>query len=469
MFRLVPALLTLTLAGCQLAPDYQPPPLPVPASYPKFETASEAPGFVAAILPWERFFADPQLQALIRQALRHNRDLQAAVYRIEEARGLYRVQNADRFPSLGIGAEATRGRFNLGAAQSAVGRSAGITETYSVNANVSVFELDFWGRVRNLSTAARAQYFATIEAQKAFRLSLIRDVASTYLALREAVERIDLAKATVRSRREGLRIAKVRLDAGITSALDYSQAEALLTQAETQLASIMLSRAESENLLTVLSGGPPPAPHADPLPLAAQSNPPALTAGLPSQLLVNRPDIVAAEQRLKAAKANIGVARAAFFPQLSLTGSFGYASTELDNLISSDNETWSVGPGITLPIFDFGRNRGNLTVAKARDNIAIAEYERTIQTAFREVADALAGRRYLAQQVDAQQRNTQTLQRVVDLARKRYREGVVSYIEVLDAERSLFEAEQALIQVRRAEVQNLVDLYVALGGGTLVE
>ena len=184
---------------------------------------------------------------------------------------------------------------------------------------------------------------------------------------------------------------------------------------------------------------------------------------------MNRPDILAAEQRLIAAKANIGVARAAFFPQVSLIGSFGYASSEFSNLISSSNETWSIGPSITLPIFDFGRNRGNLTVAQARDNIAIAEYESTIQTAFNEVADALAGRRYLADQVDAQQRNTDTLQRVVNLARKRYQEGVVNYIEVLDAERSLFEAEQALIQTRRAEVQNLVNLYVALGGGTLEE
>lgn len=463
MHKLTPGLLLLALAGCQLAPDYQRPESPVPLAYPHAQVLDGQRRFIAAELPWQSFFADPQLQVLIRQALVYNRDLQASVYRIEETRGLYRVQHAARFPSLGIGADASRGRVNQGIAP------AGVSETYSVNAAVSAFELDFWGRVGNLSTAARAEYFATIEARQAFRLSLIRDVASTYLGLREAVERIALAEATVISRRDGLRIAKVRLDAGITSALDFNQAEALLTQAETQLASIMLTRAETQNLLAVLTGGGVAEPLPEPLSLEQQSNPPALDAGLPSSLLVNRPDILAAEQRLIAAKANIGVARAAFFPQVSLIGRFGYASSEFSNLISSSNETWSIGPSISLPIFDFGRNRGNLTVAQARDNIAIANYERTIQTAFNEVADALAGRRYLAAQVNAQQRNTETLQRVVELARKRYQEGVVNYIEVLDAERSLFDAEQAFIQIRRAEVQNLVDLYVALGGGSLEE
>lgn len=469
MHKRTACLFALILTGCQLAPEYQRPESPVPVSYPDGEALTDERHFVAAELPWQAFFADPQLRVLIGQALANNRDLQAAVHRIEEARGLYRVQRADRFPSLGIGADASRGRFNPGGAQALPGSGGSVTDTYSVNARVSAFELDFWGAVRNLSTAARAEYFARIEAQRAFRLSLIRDVASTYLGLREAAERIALAEATVSSRRDELRIAKVRLDAGITSALDFNQAEALLTQAETQLAAIMLTRAESQNLLAVLTGGVVAESLPEPMSLAEQSSPPALEAGLSSSLLVNRPDILAAEQRLVAARANIGVARAAFFPQVTLTGSFGYASSEFSDLIGSSNETWSIGPSITLPIFDFGRNRGNLTVAEARDNIAIAEYERTIQTAFNEVADALAGRRHLAEQVDARRRNTETLQRVVNLARKRYQEGVVNYIEVLDAERSLFEAEQAFIQTRRAEAQNLVNLYVALGGGTLGE
>lgn len=467
MHKFIPCLLTLALVGCQLAPDYQRPESPVPMFFPDAQAPTDERIFVAAELPWQTFFSDPQLQVLIGQALENNRDLRAAVYRIEEARGLYRVQNAERFPLLGMGADVSRGRFNQGATTGALGSSGSISETYSVSAAVSAFELDFWSRVANLSTAAQAEYFASIEAQRAFRLSLIRNVATAYLGLREATERIALAEATVMSRRDGLRIAKVRLEAGITSALDFNQAQALLTQAETQLASIMLTRAENQNLLAVLTGGTVEEPLPEPLSLEAQSNPPVLDAGLSSSLLANRPDILAAEQRLIAAKANIGVARAAFFPQVSLTGSFGYASSELSNLISGRKETWSIGPSITLPIFDFGRNRGNLTVAQARDNIAIAEYESTIQTAFKEVANALAGRRYLAEQVDAQRRNTKTLQRVANLARKRYQEGVVNYIEVLDAERSLFEAEQVFIQTRRAEVQNLVGLYVALGGGSL--
>ncbi|MFO7703688.1 MAG: TolC family protein, partial [Halopseudomonas sp.] len=227
MHKLIPGLLSLALAGCQLAPDYQRPASPVPLAYPHTEVLDGERRFIAAALPWQSFFADPQLQVLIRQALLNNRDLQAAVYRIEETRGLSRVQNAARFPSLGLGADASRGRVNQGVASGAAGSGSAITETYSVNAAVSAFELDFWGRVGNLSAAARAEYFASIEAQQAFRLSLIRDVASTYLGLREAVERIALAEATVLSRRDGLRIAKVRLDAGITSALDFNHAEAL--------------------------------------------------------------------------------------------------------------------------------------------------------------------------------------------------------------------------------------------------
>jgi len=193
----------------------------------------------------------------------------------------------------------------------------------------------------------------------------------------------------------------------------------------------------------------------------------ALAVGVPSDLLTSRPDILAAEERLRASRANIGAARAAFLPSITLTGSYGYASSELEDLVGSDGLTWSFGPSINLPLFDFGRRRGNLTVAQARENIAVADYERTIQTAFREVADALAGRRFLAEQVAAQERSTSAQRRLADLARTRYREGVARYLEVLDAERSLFSAEQALMEVRRAEVSNLVALYVALGGGQL--
>ncbi|WP_028241333.1 efflux transporter outer membrane subunit [Stutzerimonas azotifigens] len=491
MRRAAPLLLAALLAGCQLAPPHERPALPTAAHYPD-EYAPAQAGVDPAEIDWQRFFTDPRLQRLIETALANNRDLRIAVARIEEARGQYRVQDADRYPSLGLGAEASRGRYPAGASSAGgaglggggLGSGGGldggaggggtdgaslgsdaIVERYFLGLSVSAFELDFWGRVRNLGEAARAQYLATAEAQRAFRLSLIADVAATYLAVREAEQRIELAEQTLRTRREGLEIEGIRLDAGITSALAFHQAAALLTQAETELATLRLTRAQQRNYLAQLIGGELPEALPPAEPLTAQLQVTRLAAGLPSDLLYRRPDIIAAEQRLRAARANIGVARAAFFPQISLTGSFGYASTELSNLVDSDNEMWSIGPTISLPLFDWGRNRGNLTVAEARETVAVAEYEQAIQTAFREVADALAGRRYLAEQVLAQRKNVATLQRIAELANARHAEGVITYLEVLDAERNLFDARQALIQAQRAQVQNLVELYIALGGG----
>jgi len=464
MRKIVVLLAATALAGCvNLAPTHTQPALPTDAHYPAGFENDVTLGQRATDVAWHDFFADPQLEVLIARAVERNRDLAIAVARIEEARGQYRIQDADRLPTVGASAEAVRSR-----GPSLTGAGTDTSNRYSVGVGVTSFELDFWGRVKNLSEAARRQYFATQQAERAFRLTLVRDVASTYFASRGAEEQIILAEATVTSRREGLRIAKLRLDAGVTSALDYRQSETLLTQAETQLASLKLAKAQADNFLAVLVGGPVPADLPAPLPLVAQSMPPALTAGLPSDLLVARPDIVGAEEQLRAARANVGAARAAFFPSISLTGNLGFASGSLDGLFGSNGLTWSFGPTISLPIFDFGRNKGNLTVAEARENIAVATYEKTVQTAFREVADALAGRRYLAEQVEAQERGTLAQRRIADLARKRYREGVSTYLEVLDAERNLFASEQALIELRRAQVDNLVTLYVALGGG-LVE
>lgn len=449
------------LAGCQMAPPHSRPALPTAPVYPH-DTA--AGGTRAAEVDWHRFLVDPQLRDLVTRALEHNRDLAVAVARIEEARGQYRIQDSARLPQLGATAEAARSR-TPGALAGVSGGGAITADRYTLGVGVTSFELDFWGRVRNLSDAARGEYLATVQAERAFRLSLLRDVASTYFALCEAGERIALADATVRSRRDGLRIAKRRLDAGVTSALDFRQAESLLTQAETEQAALRLAQAQSENYLAVLTGGPLPAPLAPALPLAAQQSATALSAGLPSELLVRRPDILAAEERLRAARANVGAARAAFFPAISLTGTFGYASNDLDTLVGKDGLSWSFGPSLSLPIFDWGGREGNLTVAKARENIAVATYERTVQGAFREVADALAGRRWLAEQVAAQVRATEAQRAISHLAQVRYREGVANYLEVLDAERNRFSAEQALIQLRRAELDNLVSLYVALGGG----
>jgi multidrug efflux system outer membrane protein len=458
--RKLAALLALTLlGGCSLAPPHVRPEMPAPQAYPDEYAGDVERGTRAAEIGWREFFVDPRLEALIAAALTHNRDLAVSVARIGEARGLYRIQESDRLPTVGLSGDAGRSRF--GAAEG----GPATVDRFSIGVGVSVFELDFWGRVRSLTESARAEYLATVEAQRAFQLSLIREVAAAYLGSLEAGERIALAEATMESRQEGLRIAKVRLDAGITSALDFRQAESLLTQAETELAGLRLARARSNNALAVLVGGPVPQPLPDPLPLAEQASQVTLAAGLPSELLASRPDILAAEERLRASRANVGAARAAFFPSISLTGSLGLASAELGDLVGEDGLTWSFGPSITLPIFNRGRLRGNLTVVEARELIEVATYERAIQAAFQEVANALAGRRYLAEQVAAQERGTLAQRQIADLARTRYREGVVGYIEVLDAERNLFAAEQALVQLRRAEVDNLVELYVVLGGG----
>lgn len=454
--------LAVLLCGCQFAPPHVRPALSTATEFPPY-AGDVALGQRATDIGWRDFFADARLEGLIASALERNRDLAVAVARIDEARGLYRIQAADRLPTLGVSGDAIRSRT----AGAGPGGDALTDTRYSIGVGVTGFELDFWGRVKNLSEAARSQYLATIEGQRAFRLTLIRDVASAYFASREADERIQLAEATVRSRQEGLRIAQLRLNAGVTSALDFRQAESLLTQAETELAGLRLTKAQSDNFLTVLTGGPIPADLPTALPLARQKSGVTIAAGLPSDLMVARPDILAAEERLRAARANIGAARAAFFPSISLTGNLGFASTDLGNLVGNDGLGWSFGPTISLPIFNAGKLKGNLTVAKAREVIAVADYEHTVQQAFREVADALAGRRWLAEQVASQLRATEAQRQIAYLARTRYREGVANYLEVLDAERNLFTAEQALIQIRRSELDNLVSLYVALGGGVL--
>jgi multidrug efflux system outer membrane protein len=454
------------LAGCHLAPPHVRPELPTPPRYVVPLDSDVTAGARAFDVGWRDFFRDPRLDSLIATALERNRDLAIAVARIDVARGFYGIQNADRFPTPVASAGATRTHSGEAALQ-IPGAGARTVDRLSVGVGVSAFELDFWGRVRSLSDAARAEFLATVQAQRAFRLLLIRDVASTYLATIEAGEGIRLAEAAVRSRREAVRIAQVRLKAGLTSALDFHQAESLLTQAEAALAGLRLTQARLNNLLFVLVGGPVPQPLPEPLPLMQQTNPIVLAAGLPSELLLARPDVLGAEERLRAAEANIGAARAAFFPSISLTGALGFASSALNTLVGKDGLTWTVGSSIAAPIFNRGRLNGNMTIARAEQTIAIAEYERTIQVAFQEVSNALAGRQYLADQVAAQERGTVAQRQIAALARTRYLEGVVSYIEVLDAERNLFAAEQTLLQLRRLEVDNLVALYVALGGGAI--
>lgn len=461
--------LALAVAGCTLAPPHRRPVLPTAPAYPA-EASANATGPRATEIAWRSFFADPRLQATLEHALRNNRDLRTAVLRIEEARAQYRIQRADQLPNVAAGGSATRTRTNLGtlsggAPPTPPSDRALTINRYDVNVGIAAFELDFWGRVRSLSEAARANYLATVQAQRAFQISLVADVADAYLTLRELDERISLAERTVRTRAGALEIARLRLDAGVTSALDFRQTEVLLTQAQTELAALSQQRAQTRNTLELLVGGPLPADLPAPLPLTQQGIVETIAPGLPSELLINRPDILQAEEQLRAAGANIGAARAAFFPQISLTGLLGFASTSLDDLFDDGAFTWSAGPNLSLPIFDAGRNRGNLDIAVVRRDISVANYERTVQTAFREVADALAGRRFLADQLDAQRRALAAQRDRAELAILRYRNGVANYLEVLDAERELFAAEQAVVQTRRQQLSNAVALYAALGGG----
>ena len=456
------SLLALALAGCvNMAPDHTRPALASAAAY---DPAFAPDGTVtAATLSYGDWFTDPRLVALLDTAVANNRDLMAATARIEQARAQYRIQDSRRLPTAVASAAASRTRTPLSTLDSEA-TGAVTTDRFDVGVGVTSFELDFWGRVANLSDAARAQYLAT-EANQRASIFADRRCRFDLLELRETEAQIDLAQATLDSRREGLRIAQLRLDAGVTSALPYRQAETLLTSAEQQLAAQQLAQAQLRNQLAVLAGGSIPTDLPGAMSLQSQGNAMVLDAGTPSELLLVRPDLVAAEEQLRAARANIGAARAAFFPTISLTGSAGFASSDLGDLFGSDGATWSFGPTISLPIFDWGAREADLDLAKAREVEQVALYEKAVQTAFREVSDGLAGRRWLAQQVAAQEQGVAAQERIARLARLRYREGVADYLEVLDAERNLFSAQQQLLATKRAYLQNGATLFVALGGG----
>ena len=380
------AVASLALAACGLAPPHTLPDMPTADAYPVEYSGDPLEGARAGSLGWRDFIGDPRLETLIGAALERNRDLEIAIAQIEQARGAARVQRADRVPTLDAAANATRsqivagGAFGGGDIPSPAG---GILESRSVSLGLSAFELDLWGRVRNATEAALAEFLATSAAARAVELALIREVSDAYLGWLEASERIRLAEATVDSRREELAIAERRLEAGAVSALEVAQVTTLLTQAETQLAALRLQRAQSENALILLIGGPLDEDAPPPAPLGAQASAEPLAAGIPSELLALRPDIVAAEERLRASRANIGAARATFFPSITLTASSGYSSTQLDGLFSQDGDTWSFGPALRVPIFDLGRRRANVTIAEAREHEAVANYELTVQTAFR--------------------------------------------------------------------------------------
>jgi multidrug efflux system outer membrane protein len=447
------------LAGCSMIPDYQRPEPPVAAKWSQAVPADATRE--ASSLAWRSFFPDPRLQALIAAAIDNNRDMRIAVARIEEARALFGIARADRFPNLDLasGGTAVRTPGDL----SLSGRTT-VSHRYDAGLSLPSFELDFWGRVKSLNEAALAGYLASVEARQALRLTLIADVANAHLTLLEMDERTVLARATVASREQTRFMVNRRREAGLASDLDYLQADGVLELTRAELASLERQRAAAGNALTLLVGREPanlPPGRA----LSDQGMLSDLVANIPSEVMLHRPDVLAAEQRLKAASANIGVARAAFLPRISLTAGIGTASSALSSLFGTGQGAWSFQPVLRLPLFDSGRTGANVDLAEARKNIAVAEYEKTIQQMFREVADLLAAREQLAEQLRAQERAGKIQSERLRLAEARYQAGVSSYLEVLDAQREDHAAQQAVVQTRRALLTTAAQLYKALGGG----
>lgn len=460
MNKMMTALLSVgVISGCSLTPQYTRPETPVATAYPADPSGNGAHS--AAEISWREFFPDRHLQALIKVALDNNRDLRTAALRIEEARALYNIQSADLLPNLNAGFSGNR--LRTPASLSLTGKEV-ISNSYQVGLSLASFELDFLGRVRSLNDAALSLYLASNEARQAAQISLIAEVAKAALAERAFAEQQDLARKSLDGREAAYKLAKQRFDVGASSALDLRLNETLVLAARVALVTLTRQRAQAMNGLTLMTGKP--LSDFEPVQaLSAQNIVAELPAGLPSDLLTRRPDIRAVEQRLKAANANIGAARAAFFPRISLTAGIGTASNDLSGLFDSGSGTWSFSPQLLLPIFDAGRNRGNLTLAEVRKNLAIADYEKTIQIAFREVADALVARASLDQQIDAQRAVQEAQADRLRLADLRYQNGVSSFIDVLDAQRELFAAEQSLVQARLLRLTNAIDLYRSLGGG----
>jgi multidrug efflux system outer membrane protein len=441
------------LGGCtSMAPPHERPAAPVAALFP-IAPPGDA-GTAAAERPWRQFFgADARLVRLIELALANNRDLRVAVLNIEAARAQLGLREADRWPTVGAAVTATR----------QPGSNGRIGSTYTAGLAVSAWELDFFGRVRSATDAALAQLAATTEAREAAHTALVAAVANVHYALAADDELLALTRAALASRDESLRLMRLRFDNGASSEIDWRAAQTAVEAARGTLLALERQRLLDFNALTLLVGQPLPGE----LPARGAWNPQALAdvpAGLPPEVLLQRPDVRQAESQLRAANANIGVARAAFWPRITLTGSIGMASTELSQLFSGGT-AWSFAPQLLAPIFDAGRNRANLQLTQAQRDIALAQYERAVQSAFRDVADALAGRATLGEQVASARTLAEAEGQRFRLTELRMRNGIASSLELLDAQRSLFTAQQQRVQVELALLQNRIAAYRALGGG----
>jgi multidrug efflux system outer membrane protein len=467
------------VSACTFQPKYERPALPVASTFPQGGVYATQPGaaaeqqgaaavqqgakgVAAADIGWRDFFNDSRLQRLIDLSLSNNRDLAVAVLKVQQAAAQYRVTRADLFPTLNaVGSQArTRTPKDLSFADKT------ISNQYSVGLSAS-WEIDFWGQLRSLKDQALAQYLATAQARKAAEILLVSQIADQYLTLLAADEQLALTQQTLDTATTSYNLAKLQFDAGVGSELDLRQSQGIVEQAHANLQTQQRLRAQAENALVWLVGQPLPADLPPGLPLNAQGLLADIPAGLPSDLLMRRPDVMQAEQMLLAANANIGAARAAFFPNIALTGNFGTLSPTLGGLFKPGSAAWGFTPKINLPIFASGVNVANLKLADVGKQIAVAQYEKAIQTALREVADGLAARGTYDQQIESLDRYVTSQQRRLDLSELRYRNGVDSYLNVLTAQTDLDSAQQSLISARLGRLTNLVDLYQYLGGGWL--
>lgn len=451
----------LLLGGCTLAPDYKRPELPVPATLPATGSAGAADEGAAADIGWREFFTDERLRGVIELALANNRDLRVAAANVEQARALYRIERSSLLPR--ISADGTMTEQRPGGTAAAL-YGGGTIENWSASVGAS-WEIDLFGRIRSLSEAALQQFFATEEARNATRISLIAETANAWLTLAADRQRLATAEATMAAFGQTLELIKARFNNGAASGIDVRQAQTSYDAARSDVANLRTLVQQDLNALTLLAGTSVPE---NLLPDAGNEAPATLTelpVGIASEVLLRRPDVRAAEHRLMAANANIGAARAAFFPNISLTGMFGTMSSAFSGLFDAGTKTWSYTPAVSLPIFAGGANVANLKASNAARDAAVATYEKAVQTAFREVADALARRATIREQLEAQQSLEKASAELLQMSEARYRMGADSFLATLDAQRTHFAAQQSLISTRLARDINLVELYRALGGG----
>ncbi|MFZ6047074.1 efflux transporter outer membrane subunit [Pseudomonas sp. CR3202] len=449
----------LSLGGCSLAPTYERPEAPVAQDW---STASDQSGAEVGGLDWHGFIVDAELRRLVGIALDNNRSLRQTLLDIEQARAQYRIQRADRVPGLAAGASGNRQHLP---ADLSTNGAAEVSSNYQVGLALPEYELDLFGRVKSLTDSALEQYLATEEAGRSARIALVAEVSQAYLIYSGAQQRLELTHRTLASREESFVLIEQRRNAGAATALDYQEALGLVEQSRAELERNQRQKQQGFNALVLLLGTPDAAatiPAVSPERLRVLQD---IAPGTASKLIARRPDILAAEHRLKARNADIGAARAAFFPRITLTGSFGTSSAEMSGLFEGGSRAWNFVPNLTLPLFDAGRNRAGLDLAEVRKDSAVAVYEGSIQTAFREVADALAATDTLRREEAARRSLAGTSRETLKLARARYEGGVDSHLRYLDAQRSSFINELALIEISTERQVALVDLFRALGGG----